>query len=79
VAAGLLLATAVRLGQSFAGQWRWLAFGAAAFAGIAVLRLPMAWVLAAVAPVAVGLAWVAERPRAAADDASGADGDEGIR
>lgn len=79
VAAGLLLATAVRLGQGFAGRWRWLVFGAAAFAGIAVLRLPMAWVLVAVAPVAVGLAWIAERPREAANDASGADRNGGVR
>jgi len=62
VAAGLLLATAVRLGQSWAARWRWLGFGIVAFVGIAVLRLPLAWVLAVVGPCAIGLAWIAERP-----------------
>lgn len=65
VAAGLLLATALRLAQGWMarGRWPWLAFGLAAFAGVALLRLPLAWVLAVLLPLAVGCAWVAERSR----------------
>lgn len=59
VAAGLLLATAVRLAQG--RQWRWLVFGAAAFVGVALMRLPLAWVLAVLGPCAVGAGWYAER------------------
>ena len=59
VAAGLLLATAVRLAQG--RQWRWLAFGVAAFVGVALIRLPLAWVLAVLGPCAVAFAWHAER------------------
>lgn len=61
VAAGLLLATAVRLGKFYTRRPGWLVFGAIAFLAIAVFRFPMAWVLAGVAPVAVGLAWMVER------------------
>jgi chromate transporter len=65
VAAGLLLATALRLAQGWLarGRWPWLSFGLAAFAGVALLRLPLAWVLAVLLPLAIGCAWVAERSR----------------
>lgn len=65
VAAGLLLATAVRLGQTQLRRWRWLGFGLAAFVGVALLRLPLAWVLAVLGPLAVALAWFVDRGRAA--------------
>jgi chromate transporter len=59
VAAGLLLATAVRLAQGRA--WRWLLFGLAAFVAVALLRLPLALVLAVLGPCAVGVAYHAQR------------------
>ncbi len=61
VAAGLLLATALKLAQTQAKRWRWLGFGAAAFIGVGVLRWPLPWVLAVLGPCAVGAAWVAGR------------------
>jgi chromate transporter len=61
VAAGLLFATAIRLARG--RQWRWLLFGVAAFAGIALLRLPLAWVLAVLGPCAGGAAFYVQRPR----------------
>lgn len=63
VAAGLMLATGVRLAQAMAARWRWLGFGVAAFVGVALMRLPLTWVLATLAPLAVALALYVERPR----------------
>ncbi|MGD9945130.1 MAG: chromate transporter [Burkholderiaceae bacterium] len=57
VAAGLLIATGVKLAYALAGRWRWLAFGVAAFVGIAILRWPLVVVLALLGPLAVSLAW----------------------
>ena len=71
VAAGLLIATGVKLAYSLASSWRWLGFGVAAFAGVAVMRWPLLWVLAALAPLAVGLAWHTEG-RAAVNGEEGA-------
>jgi len=58
-AAGLVAATAIRMAAPmiaarplFAG-----AFMAAAFAGVGLLALPLPWVLFALGPVAVALAW----------------------
>ena len=53
VAAGLMLATGVRLAQSQRSRWRWLGFGVAAFAAVALLRLPLVWVLLVLGPVAI--------------------------
>lgn len=70
VAAGLLIATGVKLAYALAGRWRWLGFGVAAFAAIAIMRWPLLWVLAVLAPLAVGLAWHVEG-RAAAGAGTG--------
>lgn len=59
VAAGLLLATAIKLARTQARRWRWLSFGAAAFIGVGVLRWPLPWVLAVVGPCAICAAWFA--------------------
>lgn len=58
VAAGLVIATALRLART--QRWRWLVLGAAAFAAVGLLRWPLAWVLAALVPLAVALAWRGE-------------------
>jgi chromate transporter len=63
VAAGLMLATGVRLAQSLRARWLWLGFGVAAFVGVAVLRLPLAWVLLVLGPLAIlAAAWLGRPP-----------------
>jgi chromate transporter len=62
VAGGLFMATAVKLALGARRQWRWLGFGLLAFAGLAVLRLPMALLMLVLAPIAVlAAAWVQRR------------------
>ena len=57
VAAGLVIATALKLAWAQRERWRWLAFGLASFVGLALLRLPLAQVLLVLVPVATWLAW----------------------
>jgi chromate transporter len=57
VAAGLLLATAIKLAVVLPRRWRPWLFGMLAFAGVGVLRWPLVWVVGALAPVAVAAAW----------------------
>lgn len=57
VAAGLVIATGVKLGAPLRRNARALAFAAAAFAAVALARWPLAWVVAVLAPAAVGAAW----------------------
>lgn len=61
VAAGLILATAIKLGLALRERWKWLGFGVTTFVMIAVLRLPLLPSLAVLLPVAVASAWWAER------------------
>lgn len=57
VAAGLVIATALKLAWAQRQRWRWLFFGLASFVGLALLRLPLAQVLLVLVPVATFLAW----------------------
>jgi chromate transporter len=57
VAAGLLLATVIKLAMVLPRHWRVWLFGILAFAGVGVMRWPLLWVLGALAPCAVVLAW----------------------
>jgi chromate transporter len=57
-AGGMILGTALKLVTGRRESAGWLAFAVLAFAGLAVLRLPLLVVLAALAPVAVALAYV---------------------
>ena len=57
VAAGLLLATVIRLAMVLPRRWRPWLFGLLAFAGVGVLRWPLLWVMGALAPFAVATAW----------------------
>jgi len=61
VAAGLITATGIKLfgalGKNVLGLPLCIALGVATFAGIAVLRLPLAWVLLALGGLACVLAW----------------------
>jgi len=60
VAAGLLLATVIKLATVLPRKWRPWLFGMLAFVGVGVLRLPLLWVVGALAPCAVFLAWKAK-------------------
>ena len=57
VAAGLLLATVVKLAMVLPRHWRPWLFGLIAFAGVGVMRWPLLWILGALAPCAVFAAW----------------------
>lgn len=61
VAGGMILATAGKLALAQRGRWRWLGFGVLAFLGVGVLHLKVITVLAALAPLAVVSAWIAQR------------------
>lgn len=61
VAAGLVIATALKLASSLKRSalgvaWS-LPLAALTFGAIALMRWPLVWVLLALAPIAVGLAW----------------------
>jgi chromate transporter len=57
VAAGLLLATFIKLAQVLPRRPRAWIFGAIAFVAVGVLRWPLFWVIAILAPCAVFAAW----------------------
>jgi chromate transporter len=57
VAAGLLLATVIKLAMVLPRSWwPWL-FGALAFVGVGIMRWPLLWVMGALGPLAVFAAW----------------------
>jgi chromate transporter len=60
VAAGLLLATVIKLAMVLPRRWRPWLFGMLAFAGVGVMRWPLLWVMGALAPWAAFLAWKAK-------------------
>jgi chromate transporter len=60
VAAGLLLATVVKLAMVLPGKLRPWLFGLLAFGAVGVMRWPLLWVIAVLAPCAVFLAWKAK-------------------
>jgi chromate transporter len=57
VAAGLLLATVIKLAMVLPRRWRPCLFGMLAFVGVGVMRWPLLWVMGALAPWAVFMAW----------------------
>jgi chromate transporter len=57
-AGGLILGTALKLVSGRRDPAAWLVFAALAFAGLALLRLPLVAVLAMLAPIAVAIAYV---------------------
>jgi chromate transporter len=56
-ASGLVLAMALRMAQPIRRSVWQIAIGAIVFAAIGLVRLPMLWVLAALVPVSLGIAW----------------------
>src|SRR5512145_515707 len=57
VAAGLLLATVIKLAAVLPRNWRPWLFGILAFAAVGIMRWPLLWVMGALAPWAVFAAW----------------------
>ncbi len=57
VAAGLLLATVIKLAMVLPRHWRPWLFCILAFGGVGVMRWPLLWVLSVLAPCAVVVAW----------------------
>lgn len=60
VAAGLLLATVIKLAVVLPRHWRPWLFGILAFGAVGIMRWPLLWVIAALGPFAVFLAWKAK-------------------
>jgi chromate transporter len=63
VAAGLVIATALKLAWAQRRRWPWLVFGLAGFIGLGLMRLPLAQVLLVIVPLATALAWWREGKR----------------
>ena len=59
-AAGLLIAVVGKMAVPlFTKRWNWApAIAILAFAGVAIMRWPLPWVFAVLAPVAVAIAWL---------------------
>ena len=57
VAAGLLLATVIKLALVLPRHWRPWLFAVMAFVGVGVLRWPLLWVMGVLAPLALVAAW----------------------
>jgi chromate transporter len=57
VAAGLLLATVIKLATVLPRQWRPWLFGMLAFMGVGIMRWPLLWVMSALVPLAIAAAW----------------------
>ena len=57
VAAGLLLATFIQVAMVLPQRWRPWLFVILAFVGVGVLRWPLLWVIGALAPWAILMAW----------------------
>ncbi len=56
-ASGLIVATALKLARPLrTSAWQLVICGVA-FVGIALLRIPLLWMLAALCPVSIGLGW----------------------
>jgi chromate transporter len=60
-ASGLVLSMGVKMARSIRHDAIAIGFGAASFAAIALARLPMLWVIAVVAPLSIGVAWMRRR------------------
>jgi chromate transporter len=56
-ASGLILSVALKMARPIRRAPRQLTMAAITFAAIALLRLPLLWVLAVLAPLSIGLAW----------------------
>jgi chromate transporter len=60
-AAGLVLATGIKMALQLPRAWKTLAIAGMAFVCVGLLRLPLFWVLLALAPLSIAIAWSARR------------------
>jgi chromate transporter len=60
-ASGLIVATALKLARPLKGPAWQVGVCAVAFVGIALLRVPLLWLLAALCPVSIAIAWRTRR------------------
>lgn len=60
-ASGLILAVGIKMAGTIRGSVAALALAAVAFAAIGVARMPLLWVLAAMAPLSIGYYWFKRR------------------
>jgi chromate transporter len=60
-AAGLVLATGIKMAIKLPRGWVVAAITACTFVGAAWLRLPLYWILAAMVPLSIALAWRSQR------------------
>jgi chromate transporter len=56
-ASGLILSVALKMARAVRRTAPHIAFAAITFTGIALLRLPLLWVLAVLAPLSIGFEW----------------------
>ena len=72
VVVGMMLANAWKMASGMARRWRPWTFCLLTFAGVGAMRFPLVWMMLALAPPAVALAWrdIAASRRAAAEGAS---------
>ena len=72
VVVGMMLANAWKMASGMARRWRPWIFCLLTFAGVGAMRFPLVWMMLALAPPAVALAWrdIAASRRAAAEGAS---------
>jgi chromate transporter len=68
VVVGMMMANAWNMAHALPRRWLPWAFCLATFAGVGVLRFPLVWMMLALAPLAVSIAWrdIAAARRAAA-------------
>ena len=57
-AAGLIVAMGAKIVARLPWRWPLTMVGAAAFAGVAIFGLPLVWIVIALAPVGVAIAWM---------------------
>ena len=60
-AAGLVLATGIKMAITLPRTWTVIAITACTFIGAALLRLPLYWILAAMVPLGIALGWRSQR------------------
>ena len=56
-ASGLILSVALKMGRPLRRLPVPIAFAASTFVAIALLRMPLLWTLAVLAPLSIGVAW----------------------
>ena len=77
VVVGMMLANAWKMALAVPRRWRAWAFCLVTFAGVGALRFPLVWMMLALAPLAISLAWRDVAAARRAEAAQKAEGKEG--